>query len=241
MYFKRYFAKQENLDLPLVYDRATHEAMKLLVRSYLSQLQLCQMKEKVEESPLSKERKNSEEDSTSIKNQSMFESKSKNDLNENYLFSNLRFEYLNKMPPFQVEINSKIYETCVENYIAKGSYVPDEEADLILKKLQALFCSQVVPKQVLIEANTFLSLNEDLRGAQSLQSLIMHINDAVLFLIDVCPQCLLQYGKDRFTKNDEWKFLIATIQRRILKLSQNIELKRVCFFHKKLLKGIFLY
>lgn len=43
--------------------------------------------------------------------------------------------------------------------------------------------------------------------------------------------------QDRFARTDEWKFLIATVQRRILRLSQNEVLKRVCFFHKKLLKG----
>lgn len=44
--------------------------------------------------------------------------------------------------------------------------------------------------------------------------------------------------KDRFTKTDEWKFLIATIQQKIIQLSQNAQLKRVCFFYKKILKGI---
>lgn len=43
--------------------------------------------------------------------------------------------------------------------------------------------------------------------------------------------------QDRFTKTDEWKYLVATVQQRILKLSQDEQLKRVCFFHKKILKG----
>lgn len=205
IYFKKYFSKQENLDFPIVYDRPTHEAMKLLVRSYLSQLQLLQMKEK------SAERKHSMEDTHARDFQAnnehnydgekipavlIFEDKKYAKFaGEGYLFSNLRYEYLQKMPPFQLEITAKLYETCVEDFQAQEVFVPSEKSDLVLKKLQALFCSQVVPKQVLVEASTFLSLNENLRGNLSLQSLIMTINDAVLFLIDVCPQCILQYGK----------------------------------------------
>lgn len=45
------------------------------------------------------------------------------------------------------------------------------------------------------------------------------------------------FFQDRFTKSDDWKFLVATIQQKILHLSQDAELKRVCFFYKKILKG----
>ncbi|XP_064214386.1 BLOC-2 complex member HPS3 isoform X2 [Tribolium castaneum] len=157
---------------------------------------------------------------------------------ENYLFSQFRFSYLDKMPPFQIEITSKLYEACLESYTPKDNYRPSDEADLVLKKLQAILSSQIVSKQVLGEVGAFLSLNENLRGSLSLQSIISSTNDAIQLLIDACPQCLLQFGKDRFTRTDEWKFLIASIQRRILRLSQNEVLKRVCFFHKKLLKDI---
>lgn len=112
-----------------------------------------------------------------------------------YLFSNLRYEYLDNMPPFQSEVTSKLYETCVENYTCKQQFEPNEEADLILKKLQALLCSQVIPKQVITEVNGFLSVNEHLRGNESLQSITMGNNDAILLLIDFCPQCLLEFAK----------------------------------------------
>lgn len=116
--------------------------------------------------------------------------------NENsYLFAAHRFEYLDQMPPFQIEIIAKIYETCVENYPNKEQFEPNNEADFILKKLQALLCSQIIPKQVIAEVNGFLSVNEHLRGNESLQSVIMGNNDAVMLLIDACPQCLLQFGK----------------------------------------------
>lgn len=56
LYFKKYFARQESLDLPISYDRPMYDAMKLLVRSYLSQLQILQLKEK----HTTKENKNEE-------------------------------------------------------------------------------------------------------------------------------------------------------------------------------------
>lgn len=106
-----------------------------------------------------------------------------------------RYSYLDKMPPFQIEITSKLYEVCLENYKPREQLKPNEEADLVLKKLQALLCSQAVPKQVTAEVKTFLEINENFRGNHSLQSISMTVSEAVVFLLDVCPQCLLEYAK----------------------------------------------
>lgn len=46
LYFQQYFSRPENVDLTKIsYERGACEAMKLLVRSYLSQLQILQMRE----------------------------------------------------------------------------------------------------------------------------------------------------------------------------------------------------
>ena len=48
MYFKQYFVKVGDTDISkIIYERGANEAMKLLVRSYLSQLQILQLKEDV--------------------------------------------------------------------------------------------------------------------------------------------------------------------------------------------------
>ncbi|XP_063922297.1 uncharacterized protein LOC135136807 [Zophobas morio] len=243
MYFKQYFVKVGDTDISkIIYERGANEAMKLLVRSYLSQLQILQLKEDVSKkeemtssfSKLEREILGEGDD----KPKPYFDDKNDKKSQESYLFASFRYDYLDKMAPFQVEITSKLYEACLENYTAKETFRANEDADFVLKKLQAVLSSQIVSKQVIGEVNAFLSLNENLRGSLSLQSIIMNTNDAVQLLIDACPQCLLQFGKDRFSRTDEWKFLIATVQRRILRLSQNEVLKRVCFFHKKLLKDI---
>ncbi|XP_044260158.1 Hermansky-Pudlak syndrome 3 protein homolog [Tribolium madens] len=241
LYFQKYFEKFGDSDISkIIYERGANEAMKLLVRSYLSQLQIFQLKEDNQKDEMSSSFSKLEREilgENEEKSKYYFDDKfDKNP--ENYLFSQFRYNYLDKMPPFQVEITSKLFEACLENYTPKGNYRPNDEADLVLKKLQAILSSQIVSKQVLGEVNAFLGLNENLRGSLSLQSIILSTNDAIQLLIEACPQCLLQFGKDRFSRTDEWKFLIASIQRRILRLSQNDVFKRVCFFHKKLLKDI---
>lgn len=120
--------------------------------------------------------------------------KKHNKFNE-ILFNDLRHDYLNKMPPFQVNITSKLYETCVNNYIDKELFMPNKRSDLILHKLQALMCSRIVSRDILLEANTFIAVNDSLRGYSSLKSIMLDTDEAVTYLLEVCPQCLPQFGK----------------------------------------------
>lgn len=73
--------------------------------------------------------------------------------NASFLFSQVRHEYLDKMPPFQIDITAKVYEVCVEGYVAPEAPKKNPEADAVLKKLQALLCSKVVPNQVVVEVS----------------------------------------------------------------------------------------
>ncbi|XP_076256729.1 uncharacterized protein LOC143194058 [Rhynchophorus ferrugineus] len=258
LFFTRYFSKPENIDVAkIIYEKGATDAMKLLVRSYLSQLQILQLKkdnEKKHQGTNNSKLIDSADNTTSNLDEiekdrdqeklqynriykTYFNEKLKKPKGD-FLFSELRYEYLDKMPPFQIEITSKLYEVCIEGYVPKITYQDNVEADIVLKKLQALLCSKVVPKQVVVEVNGFLAVNENLRGSDSLKSITIGINDAVLLLIDVCPQCLLHFAKDRFTRGEEWKFLIATLQWKILKLSQKDSLRRICFFHRKILRDI---
>ncbi|XP_017770886.1 PREDICTED: Hermansky-Pudlak syndrome 3 protein homolog isoform X2 [Nicrophorus vespilloides] len=213
LHFARFFQKYELSELcKVIYDRPTHDAMKLLVRSYLSQLQFLQMRQAKSIAVL-------HNDSNLNCDQDVNKTKNNKKAKVVYLFWQLRHEYLNYMPPFNDESATK-----------------SADADLILKKLQALLCSQAIPNQVILEVNTFLTLNEELRGNASLQSIIMTVNDGVLFLVDNHPQCILHYAKDRFTRPDEWKFLIASVQSHILHASHAEE--EHSFSYKKLLKDI---
>lgn len=126
----------------------------------------------------------------------LFEDKVKKEIGT-YLFANVRYEYLDKMPPFE-SVETTFYEQ--DRSDGKTSELVESttknaELKLVLKKLQALLSSQTIPKQVLMEVNTFINLNSKLPGFISLQSLLLNINDAITFLNDACPQCLQQFGK----------------------------------------------
>lgn len=56
---------------------------------------------------------------------------------DTYLFERCRYEYLKKMPPFQVEIVSKMYSMCVENH-TDTEIVVNDEADSIVGKTYAI-------------------------------------------------------------------------------------------------------
>ncbi|KAI4454775.1 hermansky-pudlak syndrome 3 protein [Holotrichia oblita] len=244
-YFLSYFTKYDNTELTkLTLDRATNEALKLLVRSYLSQLQILQLKEKNSRSCDEKNvfDQDIKENNTEKNQQPYFEEFNvKNSPKEVYLFSNFRHDYLDKMPPFQMEITSKLYEACLKKNCIREAVLENKEADVILKKLQAILCSPIISRQIVVEVVAFLDLNDNLRGCLSVQSIILNVNEAVNLLVDKCPQCLLQFGKDKFTKTNEWKCMIATIQSKIIRLSENVELKHVCFFYKKILRDVLTY
>lgn len=192
LYFSKIFENADTTKMSL--DRGANEALKILVRTYLSQLQILQLKEQKQCAAITKQAED-DKDGQQEKFKRYFEEGNLKSAKDGYLLCKSRWEYLDKMPPYQVEITSKLYESCSENYAVKEQNKPNEEADLVLKKLQALLCSQVLPKQVIAEVNTLLDLNGDLRGNISLRSITMNVNEAVAFLIDSCPQCLLQYGK----------------------------------------------
>ncbi|KAK5638906.1 hypothetical protein RI129_013201 [Pyrocoelia pectoralis] len=240
-YFQFYFARYDTENIyqfSTIAPSSLQLAMTVLVRSYLSQLQMLQLKdssglqinEKICPNDTDEEKKGDESP--------LFPNGITKRNTKNYLFANLRCEYLDKMPPFQIEITSKLYEKCVENYAAADAFPVNEEADLILEKLQALFCSGVLPDEAIMESKTFLSVNNTLRGCTSLMSILINRNDVVNYLLNSCPQCLLQYGKDCFTKDEEWQVLIMNTQMKVLQLSVDENLNRICFFYKKILKDI---
>lgn len=181
-YFKNYYSLPENVYKKTNYEPATFEALKILVRTYLSQLQMWQINEQVAIGD-----------------------------DPDYLFSKIRSAYLDQIPPETTQI------------------------DPILKKLQALLCSQLVPKQITNEMLAFFKMNAELDGSVSLQSIVMPVRDGTPFLLEKCPQCLLQYGKDRFAKDDEWKQLIVALQQKLA--TAKAESKNVYLYHMCILKG----
>nr|XP_022901998.1 Hermansky-Pudlak syndrome 3 protein homolog [Onthophagus taurus]XP_022901999.1 Hermansky-Pudlak syndrome 3 protein homolog [Onthophagus taurus]XP_022902000.1 Hermansky-Pudlak syndrome 3 protein homolog [Onthophagus taurus] len=237
MYFTSYFSKFDEIELnKLVLDWASSEGLKLLVRSYLSEVQIMQIKEKNTKKEVDIDKDINTQENDQDQEKPYFEEPKSNE-KQKFLFSNFRYEYLDKMPPYQPEITSKLYQATLNKPIESENQ-PNPDADFVLKKLQAILCSPIANKHILVDLVVFLDMNENLRGHLSMLSIILLINEAISLLVEKCPQCLLQFGKDRFSKLDEWKHLIATIQNKIVRLSENKELQHVCFFYKKILKDV---
>lgn len=181
-YFKNYYSLPENVYKKTNYDNATFEALKILVRTYLSQLQIWQINKDKQTFKL--------KDITYLKDESPEQNDDKvveNEKCDDYLFSKIRWSYLDQMPPFLDDELCKISKQTFERNCP--------ETDLILKKLQALLCSQLVPKQIISEMLSFFKMHSEFKGNVSLQSIVMSLKDGIPFLLEKCPQCLLQYGK----------------------------------------------
>lgn len=141
--------------------------------------------------------------------QPYFENKTFETTETQYLFSTLRYKYLDLLPPI-LDAGEGGHET-----------TRNVELDLVLKKLQALLCSPVVPRQVIVEVDTFLNLNEDLRGHLGIRTIITNVPDALNVLLESFPKSLLQFGKVRvFT---EINFTKMQLEKRKIKSYSIIE------------------
>lgn len=200
-------------------EKPIQDAIKFLVRSYLSQLQIAQIREqssmtKTEEACLDKTLS----------------------ADDKYLFSDLRHKYLDYMPPFQVELTTKLYELHRDGAVKETSEF-DLATKEVLRKLQALLCTQAMPATVVKEVRTFLDVNKSMNGHRSLDSILIDVDGAIGLLVEECPQCLVQFARDRFSKPKHWKQLISKMQHKITAITQNSEYKRISFFYKKILRG----
>ncbi|KAJ8982041.1 hypothetical protein NQ317_001735 [Molorchus minor] len=109
------------------------------------------------------------------------------------------------MPPFQLEITSKLYQMCIENYQAKAEYQLNEEADILLKKLQALLCniltyvasSMTLDHLLQVFPQRFSTVNENLNRD--------NYNDNISSLKD-------DYGKNKFNYTDNDLDILKEIQ-----------------------------
>lgn len=152
-----------------VYDFATVEAFKILVRSYLGRLIQSRVYNTIDE-------------------------RRKHLSGEIHLFANKRPLYLNKMPPcsknYGVDLQVEIIEELADSEINKN--VRNE-----ILKLQALIASGYLPVECLQEILQFLE-TEEIEGSLSLKSLCNQNTDMVTkILLEQCPQVILFYAKVR--------------------------------------------
>lgn len=181
---------------------ATAEAFKILVRSYLGNLTQSKVYKTVQ----------------NVK-----------DCNQNdeevYLFAKQRPFYLNKLPPYSTDCRKQPNN---REDSKNGSEVTKPIRSEV-PKLQALLASGYLPNECVREVKQFLD-NQEIEGNLALKTLCIADTELVTRMLMVeYPQAVLQYAKDKYTKETEWKCLIQLLQNEISMLDESQESEQ-CFF-----------
>lgn len=125
------------------------------------------------------------------------------------LFFEHRFHYLTLMPPFE------------ENILTEGTKEPSQirklESDTLLNvlKLQSILCNQELSSDLQKDVLQFLQQNSDLIGADSILSCLYPTNIGVEFILEKCPQAVLEYAINKFRTDAEWISLLKFMQNKM--------------------------
>lgn len=222
MFLESFFAWYFSLS-PMSYDPPTVEALKILVRSYLSDLQLYDI------TNVNRKKANDAYTSTILLKQNCVKATRELQNSTAVLFVNSRPLFLQKMPPFAPNLSKKLISLQsgqketedVDMKVQDGNNQNNES----LIKLQALLCSGRLPKECLVEVYQFVQSHPQLHGNLSLQVLCLPPREGSNVLLNFCPQVLLQFAKDKFVAEMEWKYLLLLLQRKIYALSDENMLK----------------
>ncbi|XP_059620477.1 uncharacterized protein LOC132264337 [Phlebotomus argentipes] len=224
---------------------ATGKAMKILVRSHLGFLSSHSAGVKKDNDL--KEYSLSDYDIPEKEIDALFESlKRCKDIlkekcvDETLVFMEKRWNYLNLMPP----LHDNFLDYLIK--LKKAENSPDKPQDLEINvacvKLQALLTSGELPDEIVNEVSQFICSNPNLIGIESVISCLLPVSECTEFLVNVCPQCVLEYGKDRFTRNEDWAFLINCLQVQTSKAGDATESNGgLLLFYHRLLKEILEY
>ncbi|XP_012059658.1 PREDICTED: Hermansky-Pudlak syndrome 3 protein [Atta cephalotes] len=206
-YLHNYFSSKFMMEWPTVNknqirsDFALIEAFKLLVRSYLGKLT-----------------------QTRVYKTDPKEDQEEND-KEYFMFAKYRPSYLNKMPPYAKDYQ-KILSMNDFKDITNFSNASENEKTISkeLFKLQSVLSCEFLPIECLHEVKQFLE-TQNIDGNLSLKTLcIQNTEEVTIILMDSCPQTVVQYAKDKYTKDIEWKFLIELTRDKIATSTMEQEL-----------------
>ncbi|XP_034238790.1 Hermansky-Pudlak syndrome 3 protein homolog [Thrips palmi] len=179
-------------------DLATEEALKILVRSYLSDLQ-------TPPAPPSSP--------GSLAAGARLEPLARVLLDED------RLPFLDAMPPFAADLSERLASPV--KHAPPPPQHGSENKKLSLRKLQAVLCSSRLPRACVMEVLRFVRSQPKLFGNLSLQALCLPVREAVAVLLDFCPQAVLRYAQDLFRTEDDWRHLLAGLDTKRKTHSQN--------------------
>ncbi|XP_021913117.1 Hermansky-Pudlak syndrome 3 protein isoform X3 [Zootermopsis nevadensis] len=222
-YFAWYFGDVTAQNLASC-DAPTAEALKILVRSYLSDLRWHDAKT----SGKKKLRSGEPEEPRRKLNPDKTGSSWENQSDTKVLFEESRSAFLAKMPPYSADLSKRLLslQEGAEFALEDGGSARQEDADCdSLFKLQCLLCSGKLPQDCAIEVRQFAQTHPRLHGNLSLQVLCMPVLEAANVLLGFCPQALLRFTKDRFSGEAEWKWLLLMLHRKVQTLGDETLLK----------------
>ena len=191
-------------------DFALVEAFKLLVRSYLGKLSQTKV----------------------------YKMENKENMDENYanfIFSKFRPDYLNRMPPYAKDYQKMLNANNFKDLANIDKTDSEKNIPAELFKLQLLLSCDFVPNECLHEVKQFLE-TQDIDGSLSLKTLCIQDTEQVtVILMESCPQAVVQYAKDIYTTEPEWKYLIELTQN---KISTSITQQDLHWMYSQIMKEI---
>ncbi|XP_011496672.1 PREDICTED: uncharacterized protein LOC105361260 [Ceratosolen solmsi marchali] len=212
-YLRTYFTKLDDKS-DMNYDIALIEAFKILVRSYLGKL----MQSKVYKTDNQSSEMNHWPD------------------DDAYLFESRRPKYLDKMPPCAKDYQKIINAVDFDEFSKLNNAESIKTVRIEVLKLQALMASEFLPGECLEEVEQFLD-TEQVDGDTAFRILCNRNTEAVTqILLEKCPQAVLQYAKDVYTKDTEWKLLVDLLQQEISKHNSSQESR--LFFEQTMIETL---
>ncbi|PBC26954.1 Hermansky-Pudlak syndrome [Apis cerana cerana] len=218
-YLHNYFSTKLIIDSSVINknqirtDFALVEAFKLLVRSYLGKLTQTKVY-KIEN------RENMQENY------------------DNFIFIKFRPHYLNGMPPYAKDYQKVLNMCDLQDLVDIDKTDSEKTIPTELFKLQSVLSCDFIPNECLYEVKQFLETQE-IHGSLSLKTLcIQNTEETTTLLMENCPQAVVQYAKDTYTKDSEWKYLIELTQNKISTTNTRQELQ--CLY-TQIMKAILNY
>nr|XP_034177945.1 uncharacterized protein LOC117603176 [Osmia lignaria]XP_034177946.1 uncharacterized protein LOC117603176 [Osmia lignaria] len=195
-------------------DFALIESFKLLVRSYLGKLTQTKVYK--------------------------LESKDNNvqESYDNFMFAKFRPHYLNGMPPYATDYQKVLNMCDLKDFINIDKTDTEKTVPTELFKLQSILSCDFIPNECLYEVKQFLETQE-IDGSLSLKTLcIKNTEEVTALLMEKCPQAVVQYAKDMYTKDTEWKYLIELTQN---KISASVTRQELNCLYTQIMKAILNY
>lgn len=236
-------------DEDLTSSNSSHKnAMRILIRIYLSQLKTLSMKQEKKNAPDSRVNRNQlikliDEMSSSLfinqkpvtKFDKIAQLLIQHSGDNPILFLDERYRYLDWMPPFENILHVlSSNEEDDENHFEFSKL--DKSLLITLIKLQALLCSGEVSSEVSREILSYLESNRDqLIGHDSLLVCLLSPHEATDLIIKNNPQCILEYGRCHFKIDTDWSYLITALQKKANDFEANEgNIGQILFYHRLL-------